>query len=97
MVEPTTACLAGVAKGQALSPGASLPAQAWQFLLPPCVYHRRCGKHRASEPETPGASALLEQYEARSGQHPLLPSGQAAAGLPFRQVADYLHDLDQIP
>jgi hypothetical protein len=50
-----------------------------------------------SELETRSASALLEQYEARSGQHPLLPGGQAAAGLPSRQVADYLNDLDQIP
>ena len=40
--------------------------------------------------------ALLEQDEARFGQHPLLPGGQAAAGLPSCQVADYLNDLDQI-
>jgi len=41
-------------------------------------------------------SAFLEQDEARFGQHPLLPRGQAATGLPSRQVADYLNDLDQI-
>lgn len=51
----------------------------------------------SSEPRTRSASALLEQYEACLGQHPLLPGGQAAAGLPSRQVADYLNDLDQIP
>ena len=51
----------------------------------------------SSEPRTRSASALLEQYEACFGQHPLLPGGQAAAGLPSRQVADYLNDLDQIP
>ena len=44
-----------------------------------------------------GASALLEQDKARLGQHPLLPRRQAVAGLPGRQVADYLNDLDQIP
>jgi hypothetical protein len=49
------------------------------------------------ELETRSGSALLEQDEARFGQHPLLPSGQAAASLPSRQVADYLNDLDQIP
>ena len=49
------------------------------------------------EIKTRSASALLEQYEACFGQHPLLPGGQAAAGLPLRQVADYLDDLDQIP
>ena len=38
--------------------------------------------HRTSELETRSASALLEQDEARFGQHPLLPGGQAAAGLP---------------
>jgi hypothetical protein len=53
--------------------------------------------HRTSELETRSGSALLEQDEARFGQHPLLPGGQAAAGLPSRQVADYLNDLDQIP
>ena len=37
-----------------------------------------------------------EQYEACFGQHPLLPGGQAAAGLTIRQVADYLNDLDQV-
>jgi hypothetical protein len=42
-------------------------------------------------------SAFAEEYEACSGQHLLLPSRQAAAGLPSRQVADYLNDLDQIP
>ena len=36
-------------------------------------------------------------YEARFGQHPLLSGSQTAAGLPSRQVADYLNDLDQIP
>src|SRR4029077_7845630 len=51
----------------------------------------------ASEPKTRIASALLEQYQACFGQHPLLPRGQAAAGLPSRQVADYLNDLDQVP
>ena len=40
---------------------------------------------------------MLEQYEARLSQHPLLRRGQAAAGLASRQVADYLNDLDQIP
>jgi len=50
-----------------------------------------------SEPKTRNASALLEQYEACFGQHPPLPRGQAAAGVPSRQVADYLNDLDQIP
>jgi hypothetical protein len=50
-----------------------------------------------SELKTRSASALLEQYEARLGQHPLLARGQAAAGLASRQVADYLNDLDQIP
>ena len=50
-----------------------------------------------SELKTRSASALLEQYEACFGQHPLLPGGQAAAGFPLRQVADYLNDLDQIP
>ena len=50
-----------------------------------------------SELKTRSASALLEQYEACFGQHPPLPRGQAAAGLPSRQVADYLNDLDQIP
>jgi hypothetical protein len=49
------------------------------------------------EIKTRSASALLEQYEACFGQHPLLPRGQAATGLPSRQVADYLNDLDQIP
>jgi hypothetical protein len=49
-----------------------------------------------SELKTRSASALLEQDEACFGQHPLLPGGQAAAGLPSRQVADYLNDLDQI-
>jgi hypothetical protein len=49
------------------------------------------------EIKTRSASALLEQYEACFGQHPLLPGGQAAAGFPLRQVADYLNDLDQIP
>ncbi len=44
------------------------------------------------------ASALLEQNLARFGQHPLLPTpGQAAAGIPFRQVADYLSYPGQIP
>lgn len=45
----------------------------------------------------PGArdtSALLEQNESRSGQHALLSSGQAPAGVSLRQVADYLDDLD---
>jgi len=50
-----------------------------------------------SELKTRSASALLEQYEARLGQHSLLPRRQAAAGLASRQVADYLNDLDQIP
>ena len=50
-----------------------------------------------SELKTRSASALLEQYEARLGQHSLLPRGQAEAGLASRQVADYLNDLDQIP
>ena len=45
---------------------------------------------------TRSGSAFLEQDEARFGQHPLLPGGQAAAGLPCRQVADYLNDLDQV-
>ena len=49
------------------------------------------------EIKTRSASALLEQYEACFGQHPLLSGGQAAAGFPLRQVADYLNDLDQIP
>jgi hypothetical protein len=49
------------------------------------------------EIKTRSASALLEQYEACFGQHPLLPGGQAAACFPLRQVADYLNDLDQIP
>jgi hypothetical protein len=43
------------------------------------------------------ASALLEQNEARSGQHALLSSGQAPVGVSLRQVADDLDDLDQIP
>jgi hypothetical protein len=49
------------------------------------------------ELKTRSASALLEQYEARFGEHPHLPGGQSAAGLPSRQVADYLNDLNQIP
>ena len=49
------------------------------------------------ELETRSPSAFLKQYAARFGQHPLLPRGQAAAGLPSRQVADNLNDLDQIP
>jgi len=49
-----------------------------------------------SELETRSGSALLEQDEARFGQHPLLPGGQAAARLSSRQVADYLDNLDQI-
>jgi hypothetical protein len=43
-------------------------------------------------------ASLLEQNLARFGQHPLLPTpGQAAAGIPFRQVADYLSYPGQIP
>ena len=66
--------------------------------LPHCASCRRPGSpeptaHRVSELETQSASALLEQYEARFGQHPLLSGGQTAAGLPSRQVADYLNDL----
>lgn len=34
--------------------------------------------------ETRSASAFLKQYEPRFGQHPLLHSRQAAAGLPSR-------------
>jgi hypothetical protein len=71
-------------------------------LLPHCAYCRTADNPEppargASELRTRSASALLEQYEARLGQHPLLPRGQAAAGLASRQVADYLNDLDQIP
>ena len=69
--------------------------------MPLCACHRGRGKPKpaargVSELETRSGSALLEQDEARFGQHPLLPGGQAAAGLPSGQVADYLNDLDQI-
>src|SRR6185312_12555358 len=37
-----------------------------------------------SELGTRSASALLEQYETRFGQHPLFPGGQAVAGLSYR-------------
>jgi len=49
---------------------------------------------KPNEPETRCVSAFLKQYEARFGQHPLLPGGQAAVGLPPREVADNLNDLD---
>lgn len=42
------------------------------------------------------ASALLEQDEAGSGEHPLLRGGQAPAGVSLRQVANHLDDLDQV-
>jgi hypothetical protein len=70
--------------------------------MPHCACRCRRGNREppargTSELETRSPSAFLEQYEARFGQHPLLPTGQAAAGLPSRQVADNLNDLDQIP
>ncbi len=48
--------------------------------LPHCVNRRRYGNleppaHRVSELGTRSASALLQQYETRFGQHPLLPGG----------------------
>jgi hypothetical protein len=63
------------------------PLQAWETL-----------SRQPAEPANSkrSASAFLEEYEACFGQHPLLPSGQAAGGLPSRQVADYLNDLGQI-
>ena len=63
-------------------------------------YRRITLSRQSAEPansRTRSVSALLEQYEARPGQHPLLARGQAKAGLASRQVADYLNDLDQIP
>jgi hypothetical protein len=48
-----------------------------------CAQARRV-RSRTSEPDTPCMSTLLETDEARIGQHPLLPSGQGAASLPFR-------------
>jgi len=52
---------------------------------------------RVPLPGARDASALPEQNESRSGQHALLSSGQAPAGVSLRQVADYLDDLGQIP
>ena len=57
-------------------------------IMPLSECRCRCGSPEppgrvTHELETRNASAFLEQYEARFGQHPLLPGGQAPAGLPF--------------
>jgi hypothetical protein len=61
------------------------------------TYRARIGEGSSPLAARRGASALLEQDEARFSQHPLLPGRQSAAGVPSRQFADYLNDLDQIP
>jgi hypothetical protein len=64
-------------------------------VVPTIAANATAPAREVSELVTRSGSALLEQNEARFGQHPLLPGGQAAAGLPSRQVADYLNDLNQ--
>jgi len=72
-------------------------ARFCRFARPPQAWNPEPPAREPSELVTRSGSAFLEQDEARFGQHPLLPGGQAAAGLPSRQVADYLNDLDQVP
>jgi hypothetical protein len=64
------------------SPADTIASAALRIL--PAANNPESPARGTSELKTRSASALLEQYEACFGQHPLLLTGQAAAGLPFR-------------